>query len=390
MHQKNKVKVTAALLHGDGGGCVPATALLFKKVKCSRSVHFADRENRRNKMNQKKPMICVLLGDASGVGAEIIVKSFGGGQAVPESASVVLLGDVRVLKRAEELLGEKVAYTLVKPEEIRTATENLLMVDTGNVDPDKAPFAKVSAVCGEAVVQDIKAACGFYAKGFVDGICFAPFNKEAIRQNYNDIASELDIIKQECIALGLPVDEDFGEMNVVDGLWTTRVTSHVPITKIGEYLTRDKIMSMIRLADKSCRAAGIKNPRIAVAALNPHCGEGGLCGEEEQTMIKPAIEEGRKEGFHMTGLYSADTVFVHAFDGEADVVVTMYHDQGQIALKLKGFSHAVTIVAGFPMPIGTPAHGTAHDIAGTGNVSNTAFMTAFGIIAKQAQNMMKN
>ena len=339
-------------------------------------------------MNQKKPVVCVLLGDASGVGSEIIVKSFGGQQKATGSAKVVLLGDVRVLKRAEELIGEKVAYTLVRPEEIRTAKEELLMVDTGNVDPAKAPFAEVSAICGEAVVEDIMTACGFYAKGFVDGICFAPFNKEAIRKNYSDIASELDIIKQECLALGLPVDEDYGEMNVVDGLWTTRVTSHVPLTKIGEHLTQDKIMSMIRLADKSCRASGIENPRIAVAALNPHCGEGGLCGDEEQTMIKPAIEEGRKEGFHIIGLYSADTVFVHAFDGEADVVVTMYHDQGQIALKLKGFSHAVTIVAGFPMPIGTPAHGTAHDIAGTGKVSSSAFMTAFGIIARQAQSAM--
>lgn len=337
-------------------------------------------------MNQNKPIVCVLLGDASGVGAEIIVKSFGGQQKATEKAKVVLLGDVRVLKRAEELVGDQVAYTLVQPEEIRACEKDLMMVDTGNVDPVKAPFAEVNAVCGAAVVADIKSSSSFYAKGFIDGICFAPFNKEAIRKTYSNIASELEIIKEECVALGLPVDEDYGEMNVVDGLWTTRVTSHIPLTKLGEHLTYDKIMSMIRLADKSCRAAGIENPRIAVAALNPHCGEGGLCGEEEQTLIKPAIEEGLKEGFHMTGMYSADTVFVHAFDGEADVVVTMYHDQGQIALKLKGFSHAVTIVAGFPLPIGTPAHGTAHDIAGTGKVSSTAFMTAFDIIAKQAQN----
>lgn len=336
-------------------------------------------------MNQKKPIVCVLLGDASGVGAEILVQSFGGRQKATESAKVVLLGDVRILKRAEELIGKKVEYTMVKPEDIRMTGKDLLMVDTGNMDPAEAPFGEVSAACGKAVVEDIKSACGFYAKGFVDGICFAPFNKEAIRKNYNKIASELEIFKEEFAKSGLIADEDYGEMNVVDGLWTTRVTSHVPLVKIGEYLTYDKIMSMIRLADKSCRASGIENPRIAIAALNPHCGEGGLCGEEEQTLIKPAIEEGRKEGFHIIGMYSADTVFVHAFNGEADVVVTMYHDQGQIALKLKGFSHAVTIVAGFPMPIGTPAHGTAHDIAGTGKVSNSAFMTAFGIIARQAQ-----
>lgn len=337
-------------------------------------------------MNQKKPVVCVLLGDAAGVGAELIVKSFGRKQKAAENAKVVLLGDVRVLKRAEELVGDRVEYILVRPEEIRASEKELLMVDAGNMDPAEAPFGKVSVLCGAAVIEDIKSACNFYAKGYIDGICFAPFNKEAMRKSSGSITSETVAFKAECLALGLPIDEDNGEMNVVDGLWTTRVTSHIQLTRLGEYLTCDKIISMIRLAHKACRAAGIENPRIAVAALNPHCGEGGLCGDEEQTMIKPAIEEGIREGFHMTGMYSADTVFIHAFNGEADVVVTMYHDQGQIALKLKGFSHAVTIEAGFPMPIGTPAHGTAYDIAGTGRVSNTAFMTAFDIIARQAQN----
>lgn len=336
-------------------------------------------------MDQKKAIVCVLLGDASGVGPEIVVQTFGGQQTMTVEVAVVLLGDVRVLKRAEALIGKSVDYTLVKPEEIRTCGHDLMMVDAGNNDPAETPYAKVNEICGAAVVADIGAACGYYAKGYIDGICFAPFNKEAIRKKYSGIASELEVFKQMCVDLRLPVDKDFGEMNVVEGLWTTRVTSHVPLTRIGEYLNFDSIMSMIRLADKSCRASGIENPRIAIAALNPHCGEGGLCGDEEQTMIIPAMEAGRKEGYNIIGMYSGDTVFVHAFNGEADVVVTMFHDQGQIALKLKGFSQAVTVVAGFPMPIGTPAHGTAHDIAGTGKVSNSAFIAAFGIISRQAQ-----
>lgn len=336
---------------------------------------------------KQKPVVCVLLGDASGVGAEILVKAFGGDAKISEEVKVVLLGDSRVLKRAECLIGKKINYELVKPEEIRTAEKEIVMVDTKNVDPEKAPFGKANAYCGKAVVEDIQTAVAFYVKGYMDGICFAPFNKEAMRMNYPQIASELEIFKEKCESFGLAIDEDYGEMNVVDGLWTTRVTSHIPLTKLSEYLTYDKIMSMIRLADKSCRASGIENPRIAVCALNPHCGEGGLCGDEEQTLIKPAIEQGRKEGYNIIGMYSADTIFVHAFNGEADVVVTMYHDQGQIALKLKEFSHAVTVVAGFPMPIGTPAHGTAHDIAGTGKVSDSAFLTAFGIVARQTIHM---
>lgn len=331
-----------------------------------------------------KPVVCVLLGDASGVGSEIVVKAFSGEAGLLDQAKVVLLGDVRVLARAEDVIGKKLQYDLVAPEEIRKCGKDLMMVNTGNIDPADAAYGKVSPACGAAVAADIKMACDFYVKGYIDGICFAPFNKEAIRRAGNDVASELELFRKNCAELGLPLSDDFGELNVVDGLWTTRVTSHIPLTQLGKYLTFDGIMSMIRLADQSCRAAGVENPRIAVSALNPHCGEGGLCGDEEQTLIKPAIEQAKKEGYNVVGMYSPDTVFVHAFNGEADVVVTMYHDQGQIALKLKEFSHAVTILAGFPMPVGTPAHGTAHDIAGTGKVKESAFTTAFGIIARQS------
>jgi len=336
-----------------------------------------------------KPVVCVLLGDASGVGAEIVVKAFSGTAGLLDQAKVVLLGDERVLKRAERVVGKTLDYELISPEDIRKNEKDLVMVDTGNVDPENIPFGKVNPAAGAAVAADIKTACSFYVKGYIDGICFAPFNKEAIRRAGNDVASELGLFRANCAELNLELDKDYGELNVVDGLWTTRVTSHIPMTQLGEYLNFDSIMSTIHLADKSCRTAGIENPRIAVAALNPHCGEGGLCGDEEQTMIKPAIAKAKEEGYNIIGMYSPDTVFVHAFQGEADVVVTMYHDQGQIALKLKEFSHAVTILAGFPMPVGTPAHGTAHDIAGTGKVSESAFVTAFGIVARQSANTMR-
>ncbi len=340
----------------------------------------------------KKPVLCVLLGDASGVGAEIVVKAFSGPEAASllGQARVVLLGDQRVLARAEGVIGKKLSCRRVDAKQIRDCEEDLMMIDAGNVDPEKAPFGQVNPYCGAAVVEDIHTAFGLYADGQIDGICFAPFNKQAIRRAGNDVASEMEIFEQNCEEYGLQKKKVQGEMNVVDGLWTTRVTSHVPLARIGEYLTKEGILDMIHLADESCRTAGIKEPRIMVAALNPHCGEGGLCGDEEQTMILPAIEEAKAEGINMVGMFSPDTAFVHAFDGEADAVVTMYHDQGQIALKLKEFGHAVTVSAGFPLPIGTPAHGTAHDIAGTGKVRESAFETAFGIIANQAASGLAN
>lgn len=334
--------------------------------------------------NINRPVVCVLLGDASGVGAEIVVKAFGADNTMQERAKTVLLGDERILSRAERIIGKKLCYDLVEPEQIRQSSKSLLMVDTKNISPEKAVFGKVNPDCGRAVVQDIESACRFFAKGYIDGICFAPFNKEAFRRAGNQVPSELELFRKNCELLGLKVGEAYGELNVVEGLWTSRVTSHVPLARLREYLTYDGILSMIHLVDHSCRTFGIGAPRIAVAALNPHCGEGGLCGDEEQTMIIPAIKKAREEGCNVTGMYAPDTVFVHAFGGEADAVVTMYHDQGQIALKLKRFDRAVTVFAGFAMPIGTPAHGTAHDIAGTGTANESAFMTAFEIIARQS------
>lgn len=331
-----------------------------------------------------KPTVCVLLGDASGVGAEILTKAFAEGTALTRAAKVIFVGDERVMKRAEAITGCKVPYVLANREELGTKDGDLLFWDQGNVDPEQAPFAQATAYCGAAVIRDIHTAVKLHAEGIVDGICFAPFNKEAMRKANPEVASELEVFTEACEANGLALRAEYGEMNVVGNLWTTRVTSHIPMVELGKHLTYGKILDMIRLAHSSCKASGIENPRIAVAALNPHCGEGGLCGTEEQTMIKPAMAQAASEGLNVVGMWSADTVFIHAFGGEADVVVTMYHDQGQIALKLQGFSQAVTINAGFPMPIGTPAHGTAHDIAGTGAVSDSAFVTAFGIIARQS------
>lgn len=335
-----------------------------------------------------KPTVCVLLGDASGVGAEILTKSFRD-KHLTDLAKVILIGDERVLNRAEKITGHKVPYVLTTREKLSSHDEDILLLDSGNVDPQLAEFGHASAYCGKAVIEDISLACQLCAQHVADGFCFAPFNKEAMRKYRPSVAGEMDVFVENCAELGLPVEKEFGEMNVVGNLWTTRVTSHIPMVKLGEYLTYEKILAMIRLAHNSCKASGIQNPRIAVAALNPHCGEGGLCGDEEQRLIKPAMAQAEKEGLNIVGMYSADTVFVHAFRGEADVVVTMYHDQGQIALKLKGFSQAVTIYAGLPMPIGTPAHGTAHDIAGTGTASESAFEMAFGIIARQSKTALE-
>jgi 4-hydroxythreonine-4-phosphate dehydrogenase len=152
-------------------------------------------------------------------------------------------------------------------------------------------------------------------------------------------------------------------------------------------LTTDKVFQAIALLEKTMRRAGMEKPRVGVAALNPHGGEKGLFGPEEETIIRPAVERAKQEGMDACGPFPADTIFVRARRGEFLGVVTMYHDQGQIAMKLLGFDRGVTIAGGLPVVVTTPAHGTAHDIAGKGVADIGAFQAALRLAVRMAENI---
>jgi len=174
----------------------------------------------------------------------------------------------------------------------------------------------------------------------------------------------------------------FCEFNTLGNLWTARISSHVPLLEIGKYLTEERIVAAARLMYRSLQANGVPQPRVAVAAFNPHGGDGGTCGREEIDVIMPAVRTLQELGMPVAGPFPADTIFLKARDGEFDAVVTMYHDQGQIAIKLMGFSQGVTVQGGLPIPITTPAHGTAYDIAGKGVADAQAMTNAFRIAVR--------
>ena len=176
-----------------------------------------------------------------------------------------------------------------------------------------------------------------------------------------------------------------GEVNASDRLATTRVTSHVPLRAVAGLITEEGVLQAIRLARTTLIAAGRPHPKIAVAGLNPHAGDGGIFGREEIDVIAPAIARAQAEQIAASGPYPSDTVFVRARDGAFDAVVTMYHDQGQIAMKLLGFERGITIHAGLPIPITTPAHGTAFDIAGRGIARVDGLAQAYRTACKMAR-----
>jgi 4-hydroxythreonine-4-phosphate dehydrogenase len=175
------------------------------------------------------------------------------------------------------------------------------------------------------------------------------------------------------------------EFNILDRLWNARVTSHIPLSEVAANITQERILKALTLADANLRLAGFEPPRIAVAGINPHAGDGGNFGRDEIDTIEPAVRAAKAKGFTVEGPFPSDTVFLRAKNGDFDAVLTMYHDQGQIAMKLIGFDRGVTLIGGFPFPICTPAHGTAYEIAGKGVANLGASRAALQLAIKMAQ-----
>ena len=208
-------------------------------------------------------------------------------------------------------------------------------------------------------------------------MCFTPFNKAAMRMAYPSYEDEIGFTAS---VLGTNVVAS--EFNVLDRLWNARVTSHVPLSAVAGLITTERVLAGLWLTDRALRESGLGTPRIAVAGLNPHAGDGGNFGHEDDAVIRPAVEQGRAEGIGAEGPFPPDTVFVRANRGDFDAVLTMYHDQGQIAMKLIGFDRGMTVLVGFPFPICTPAHGSAYDIAGKGVANGGASKAAVLLAAR--------
>ncbi len=328
-----------------------------------------------------KKRIAILLGDAAGVGAEIVVKALSR-EKYKKSCVILLIGSKPIFERAENIVGEKIGVEYISSmDEYGNGKDGIYFWDLNDVMPEDAPFATVSEKCGRSCIKQMDLAAGLYNDGIISGFAFAPFNKEAMILAGLGCESE-----HEYFAKIFSQNGPSGEINALNGLWTSRVTSHIPISEVSGSITEKSVYDAVMLISDTIKANGIKNPRIGVAALNPHCGEGGKCGREEIDAIIPAVKKAVGNGIDVSGPVSSDVLFIKAFDGEYDGVVTMYHDQGQIAMKLKGFSKGVTIAGGIKAPIATCAHGTAFDIAGKGVAESTAFEAAVDCVISMCGN----
>ena len=325
------------------------------------------------------PVIGLMLGDATGIGPEQCAKILADGR-LRDAARLVVVGDARVL--AQGMRDAGVAFDVATCDAPRDAAwdrDAVPLIDLANVDPAMLTRGRVSPESGRLAGQTLAAMIEFAQAGELDAIAFAPLNKAALHAGgfrYND--------EHQMFAAMTRHQGHFSEMNVLDGLWMSRTTSHVSLRTALDQITASRIADALTLADATMRHAGIASPRIAVAALNPHAGEGGLFGREEIEIIAPAVAAAAARGIGCKGPYPADTVFLKAFGGEFDGVLAMYHDQGQIATKLKGFNRGVTVTAGLSTIFTTPAHGTAFDIVGRGIAHTGALEQAIRLAARLA------
>ncbi len=323
------------------------------------------------------PRLALVIGDPAGIGPELAARLLADAE-VRAAARLVVIGDRRVLAHGAAVAGV--------PLHIRTLAaagdplpEGAGLLDLGHLDPAGITEGVASAAGGKFALANFRAGLRLAADGSVGGVFFTPFNKAAMHLAHSAYADEIGFVS-EVLGISVPASE----FNILGNLWNARVTSHVPLADVAPMITRERVLRGIVLTHGSLVASGMPAPRIGVAGLNPHAGDGGNFGHEEEREIAPAIAAARAQGIDATGPYPADTVFVRATNGAFDAVLTMYHDQGQIAMKLLGFDKGVTLMGGFPFPITTPSHGSAYDIAGKGVANPGASRNALLLAARMA------
>ena len=326
----------------------------------------------------EKPILGVLLGNSAGVGPELVamlaVRDY-----YKDHCRPVVIGDLRMFEHGLKVVGGQVPHYVVSDVGECDWTRGIPVLDMKDQDPEQVVYGEANEYCGASDLRQLDLGIELCKSGKIEGFIFGPFHKGAMK-----MAGLHDESEHTYLAHAFNLTTPFCEVNMMDDLMTVRATSHIPISDVSANLTETTLREAIELGEITGESLGHK-PRIAVAALNPHCGEFGLCGREEVDIIGPTIEKIVKEtGWNVTGPYSADTLFIRALAGDFDVVVTMYHDQGQIALKLVGFQRCITVAGGQPYPIATCAHGTAFDKVGKASVTTDSFERAVRTAARMA------
>lgn len=326
-----------------------------------------------------KPVIGITLGDAAGVGPEIIAKALAE-QEVYDICRPVVIGDLGIMKRAVAIVGQDLTCRAI--DDVLTGGQEFGQIDVIDLRnlPADLPFAQVDPRAGKAAYTYVETAVNLALAGKIAAIATAPLNKDAMNQGGCHFPGHTEILAH------LSNTKNYAMMLTGGSLRVIHVSTHLALRQACEKVKKERVLKVIELADQAMKKIGIKEPRIAVAGLNPHSGEGGLFGTEEIQEIIPAIECAKALGLQVTGPVAPDTVFYRAaVKKDFDIVVVMYHDQGHIPLKVLGFEEGVNITVGLPFIRTSVDHGTAFDIAGKGIANHMSMLESIRLAALMAE-----
>lgn len=317
-----------------------------------------------------RPIVGITMGDAAGVGPEIIMKALVSTQLY-EQARPLVIGDAKMLERAETIV--KAGLSVRRIQSVDEAAFIHGVVDCIDLDllPGDLPFGQVSAQAGDGAFRFLERAIQLANEGAIDAICTAPLNKEALHKGGHIYPGHTEILG------ALTGTADFAMMLTSPKLRVIHVTTHIGLIDAIQRINPERVHRVIKLAHDTLQRAGIESPRIGVCGINPHAGENGLFGHgEEEEKIIPAVQRGQAEGIDVQGPLPADTLFFRAARGDFDIVVAMYHDQGHGPIKVMGLEAGVNITVGLPIIRTSVDHGTAFDIAGKGIVDERSILEA--------------
>ena len=328
-------------------------------------------------MSKNKIKIAILLGDPSGIGPELVSKLLC--EEITNKANIVLIGEKKILEEGNKISGKSQDLKFVeKFEQINFDEGNKFFLDISKGKNHKYNLSECSKESGESVLEALNLALDLAKQNKIDAINFGPFNKTSMKLGGNTHSDELHLMAEK-----LDVKNFFCEFNVVDNFWTARVTSHIPIREVPDHVKKENIIKPIKLINDAMILNGVKKPRVAVQALNPHA----EFGTEEKNEIIPAIEEAKKLGINADGPLPCDTSFITAFKNKNhDCIVGMYHDALQSGLKAFGFDRGVTVQGGLTVPVTTTAHGSAFAIAGKNEANIDPILNSFKIALSMSKN----
>lgn len=322
------------------------------------------------------PAIGITMGDAAGVGPEIIAKTLAD-PAWYAKCRPLVIGDASIMRRAMALVGSPQRLRVVdgaasrQAEAVEASAPYLDVDDLGLLAPDDVPFGTLSAKAGDAAFRYLERANRLALDGVIDAICTAPLNKEALHAGGHTFPGHTEILAE------LSGTTEFAMMLTAPQLRVIHVTTHIGLLDAIQRVTPERVHTVIRLAHETLVRAGIARPRIGVCGINPHAGENGLFGYgEEERLIEPGVRQAVAEGIDVSGPLPADTLFFRAARGDFDIVVAMYHDQGHGPIKVLGLEAGVNITVGLPYVRTSVDHGTAFDIAGTGTAEDGSMRAA--------------